>query len=90
MLQPNLQSSRARLWGWLEVGFTMPELMGLLDRRKSEEHINSFPNYVCPVRDDDGKVYDIHFAALFSKKQDAVPLLLLHGWPGTSAGCAPN
>ena len=35
------------------------------------------------VADDDGTKYDIHFAALFSKKPDAVPLMMLHGWPGT-------
>ena len=26
--------------------------------------------------------HKVHFAALFSHRQDAVPLLLLHGWPG--------
>ncbi|KJX98269.1 hypothetical protein TI39_contig422g00002 [Zymoseptoria brevis] len=30
-----------------------------------------------------GFVFDIHFIALFSKKADAAPLLLLHGWPGS-------
>lgn len=52
------------------------------DWRKHEEHINSVPNFKLPIEDDDGKVYDIHFIALFSKKADAVPLLVLHGWPG--------
>jgi hypothetical protein len=29
----------------------------------------------------------IHFVGLFSEKKDAVPLLLLHGWPGkTNSG----
>ncbi|KAK5459550.1 hypothetical protein LTS15_003679 [Exophiala xenobiotica] len=26
---------------------------------------------------------DIHFVALFSQRHDAIPLLLLHGWPGS-------
>jgi microsomal epoxide hydrolase len=30
-----------------------------------------------------GKTLDIHFVALFSQKNDAPPLLLLHGWPGS-------
>lgn len=25
---------------------------------------------------------DIHFAGLFSERADAIPILLLHGWPG--------
>lgn len=25
----------------------------------------------------------IHFAALFSQKSDAIPLILMHGWPGS-------
>jgi microsomal epoxide hydrolase len=37
-----------------------------------------------PIKDDDTNfTFDIHFIALFSKKADAVPLLLLHGWPGS-------
>jgi microsomal epoxide hydrolase len=28
-------------------------------------------------------VFDIHFAALFSQKQDAIPITFLHGWPGS-------
>lgn len=31
---------------------------------------------------DDGREYDIHFAALFSDQEKAIPILLLHGWPG--------
>ncbi|CAF3994402.1 unnamed protein product [Adineta steineri] len=53
------------------------------DWRKHEAHINSFPHYIAPVVDDDGKEYKIHFVALFSDKSDAVPLVLLHGWPGS-------
>lgn len=26
----------------------------------------------------------IHFVGLFSEKKDAVPIILLHGWPGGS------
>lgn len=39
------------------------------------------PNFKVPV-EDDGETYDVHFAALFSQKKDATPLLLSHGWPG--------
>lgn len=30
-----------------------------------------------------GEDYDVHFAALFSARPDAVPIVLLHGWPGS-------
>ena len=26
---------------------------------------------------------DIHFIGIFSERQDAIPILLLHGWPGS-------
>lgn len=45
--------------------------------------MNTFPQFKALIIDDDGKEYSIHFAALFSKRDDAVPVLLLHGWPGT-------
>lgn len=49
--------------------------------RACEAHINSFPNFTVPIKEG-GDEFDIHFVALFSKKEDAVPLLMLHGWPG--------
>lgn len=48
------------------------------DYRKMENRLNSFPNYTVDIED-----IHVHFLALFSKKADAVPLLLLHGWPGS-------
>ncbi|KII87362.1 hypothetical protein PLICRDRAFT_252822 [Plicaturopsis crispa FD-325 SS-3] len=53
------------------------------DWRAHEAHINSFPQYTTPIVDNDGKEYTIHFVGVFSEKVDAVPLVLLHGWPGS-------
>jgi microsomal epoxide hydrolase len=53
------------------------------DWRKTEDHINSFPNFTVPIKARDGDTYTVHFAALFSEKPDAVPVCLLHGWPGS-------
>lgn len=50
-------------------------------RRKSEDVINSFPNFTLDIADRTG-TQTIHFVALLSQKTDAVPLILLHGWPG--------
>lgn len=54
-----------------------------IERRKHESHMNSFPQFIAPIKDDDGKTYDIHFVALFSEKKDAIPIVLCHGWPGS-------
>ncbi|ERF69832.1 hypothetical protein EPUS_08033 [Endocarpon pusillum Z07020] len=53
------------------------------DWSKTEDRLNSFPHFKASITDDDGTKYDIHFAALFSQKADAVPLVMLHGWPGS-------
>ncbi|KII93470.1 hypothetical protein PLICRDRAFT_49516 [Plicaturopsis crispa FD-325 SS-3] len=53
------------------------------DWRAHEERINSFPQFTAPVVDDDGRVYTIHFVGIFSEKVDAVPVVFLHGWPGS-------
>lgn len=53
------------------------------NRRKREDYINSFPNFTVPITDDDGLKFDIHFLALFSEKEDAIPIAFYHGWPGS-------
>ncbi|EGP86991.1 uncharacterized protein MYCGRDRAFT_71676 [Zymoseptoria tritici IPO323] len=53
------------------------------DWRKTEERINSFENYKATITGEDGENLDIHFLALRSSKPDAVPVVLLHGWPGS-------
>ncbi|OJD11250.1 hypothetical protein ACJ73_09579, partial [Blastomyces percursus] len=55
------------------------------DWRKNEEYINSFPNFMATINlpavgNEDFK---IHFVALFSQKADAIPVAILHGWPGS-------
>ncbi|KAH8690457.1 Alpha/Beta hydrolase protein [Talaromyces proteolyticus] len=49
--------------------------------REQEKYINSFPHFKASIQDPVGD-FEIHFVALFSKKADAIPILLLHGWPG--------
>lgn len=52
------------------------------DWRKTEDRINTYNNFSTEI-EDEGFKFNIHFIALFSQKSDAVPLLLLHGWPGS-------
>jgi microsomal epoxide hydrolase len=51
-------------------------------RRDIEERINSFPNFKMPV-EHNGDTYYMHFTALFSANPSAVPVMMLHGWPGS-------
>lgn len=41
--------------------------------------INSFPHFTTDVN-----AVNIHFVGIFPQKKDAVPILLIHGWPGRS------
>ncbi|KAF4978385.1 hypothetical protein FDECE_18228, partial [Fusarium decemcellulare] len=52
------------------------------DWRAQESYINSFPNYRMLVSHPKGNV-TVHFAALFSDNPQAIPIVLLHGWPGS-------
>jgi pimeloyl-ACP methyl ester carboxylesterase len=48
------------------------------DWRAAEARINSFPHYLTEI---DG--LDIHFIHVRSKHEDALPLIVTHGWPGS-------
>ena len=48
------------------------------DWRNVERRINALPNHVTRI---DGA--DIHFLHVRSKHENALPLLIAHGWPGT-------
>ncbi|WP_446218543.1 epoxide hydrolase family protein [Micromonospora sp. IBHARD004] len=48
------------------------------DWRKVEARLNALPNFVTEI---DG--LDIHFIHVRSKHDDALPLIVTHGWPGS-------
>jgi pimeloyl-ACP methyl ester carboxylesterase len=48
------------------------------DWRKAEARLNSFPNFITEI---DG--LDIHFIHVKSKHDNALPLIITHGWPGS-------
>jgi pimeloyl-ACP methyl ester carboxylesterase len=48
------------------------------DWKKTEDEINSFPNYIAEI---DG--IKIHFLHIRSEKKGSVPLIITHGWPGS-------
>jgi pimeloyl-ACP methyl ester carboxylesterase len=48
------------------------------DWRKCEARLNSLPNFITEI---DG--LDIHFIHVRSKHENALPLIVTHGWPGS-------
>ena len=48
------------------------------DWRKVEARLNAVPNFITEI---DG--LDIHFIHVRSKHQDALPVIVTHGWPGS-------
>ena len=48
------------------------------DWRKCEARLNALPNFITEI---DG--LDIHFIHVRSKHEDALPILITHGWPGS-------
>jgi pimeloyl-ACP methyl ester carboxylesterase len=48
------------------------------DWRRCEAQLNALPNFVTEI---DG--LDIHFVHVRSRHEDALPLVLCHGWPGS-------
>jgi microsomal epoxide hydrolase len=54
---------------------------------RQEELNETLPQYVAKVVDTDPKTgkkhtFDVHFVGKMSEEKDAIPLILLHGWPG--------
>src|SRR5687767_2711580 len=48
------------------------------DWRKCEARLNAVPNFITEI---DG--LDIHFIHVRSKHENALPMLISHGWPGS-------
>lgn len=47
-----------------------------------EKKIAKMDNYMVHY-EHEGDALDLHFIHMKSKRSDAIPLILLHGWPGT-------
>lgn len=53
------------------------------DWRAQEEKLNRFPQYRAMLTDDEGEDHTIHFIYERGSGDNAVPLILTHGWPST-------
>jgi len=55
------------------------------DWRAAEARLNAFPQFTAPVTLADGSSLDLHFIHETGSGENPLPLLLLHGWPGSVA-----
>lgn len=55
------------------------------DWRKEEARLNEAPQFKTPIDVDGFGTLDIHFVHSKSSAQSSIPLLFLHGWPGSFA-----
>lgn len=53
------------------------------DWREAEAKLNSFPQYLAAIEVENFGTFDIHFIHQLSANPNAIPLLFLHGWPGS-------
>jgi Epoxide hydrolase N terminus len=53
------------------------------DWRKAEGRLNEFPHYITKIEVDGFGTYDVHFIHQPSAVPNAIPLLFVHGWPGS-------
>lgn len=51
--------------------------------RQVEAKLNQFPQYTAPIDIDGFGTYELHFVHQTSKVKAAIPLLFIHGWPGS-------
>ena len=49
---------------------------------KLEKEIAKYENFTVHYSNDGGDELDLHYVHVKSKRSDAIPLMLLHGWPG--------
>ncbi|MCB1843916.1 MAG: epoxide hydrolase N-terminal domain-containing protein, partial [Halioglobus sp.] len=47
--------------------------------RKFESKLNSWPQFITTIDD-----IDIHFIHVRSPREDALPIIISHGWPGSA------
>ena len=53
------------------------------DWRAAEAKLNEFPQFTVPIEVNGFGAYSVHFVHQLSPVKNAIPLLFLHGWPGS-------
>ena len=55
----------------------------LWDWRQAEERLNRIPQFKTGIKVDGFEQLDVHFVWQKSELKNAIPLLFVHGWPGS-------
>lgn len=53
------------------------------DWKQHEARLNRLPHFRAKLSTPASNPLDVHFVGLFSSREDAMPVLLSHGWPGS-------
>jgi pimeloyl-ACP methyl ester carboxylesterase len=54
------------------------------DWNRAQTHLNRYSHYLATIPDPESPyTLDIHFTHTPSKRDDAIPIILIHGWPGS-------
>lgn len=76
----------------IQQGVPVPRMQELINHwrndylpkwRQHEAKLNELPMFTMPVESDGFGTLNIHFVHAKSTRQDAIPLLFVHGWPGS-------
>lgn len=76
----------------IQQGVPVPRMQELLNYwkndylpkwRQHEAKLNELPMFTMPVTSDGFGTLNIHFLHARSTRQNAIPLLFVHGWPGS-------
>lgn len=72
-------------WNDLEIGHSaFKEVVEFwrdkYDWREYETFLNTFNHFKAPIQVDGFELLDIHFLHYQSSRQDAIPLIFVHGW----------
>ncbi|KAF4473206.1 epoxide hydrolase [Fusarium agapanthi] len=75
-------------WNDLEIGHSaFKEVVEFwrdeYDWRKYEAFLNTFNHFKTPIQVNGFEPLDIHFLHHRSSREDAIPLIFVHGWPGS-------
>ncbi|VDB96279.1 unnamed protein product [Peniophora sp. CBMAI 1063] len=75
--------------GW-EYGVPLSDIRALVERwrngfdwRAVERSLNTLPMFIRPITVDGWGTFDVHYVHQRSDRAGAIPLLFIHGWPGS-------
>ncbi|KAH8166697.1 hypothetical protein CIB48_g1557 [Xylaria polymorpha] len=77
------QSSASRGPSVSEISRLVSTWRTSYDWRKAEARLNAFPQFIASIDIDGFGTYDIHHIHKRSTVTNSIPLLYLHGWPGS-------